>query len=155
MSKAEELVKVCELLTHWGCEESVARQAAIQIVSGHPCDIDAVFLSDNLVMTSFVGEDAPELMPTHASLTSQARSYPKYIVSVYEVTGCGMPPFELFRFGNGQIFDVTHSESKKIVKSLTDAIFTLEAMKKNIPSKEDEMGVLRLKTLQYQGDQEI
>ena len=64
MSKAEELVKVCELLTHWGCEESTARQAAVQIVSGHPCDIDAIFLNDNLVVTSFVGEDAPELLYT-------------------------------------------------------------------------------------------
>ena len=69
MSKAEELVKVCELLTHWGCEESMARQAAIQIVSGHPCDINDVFLSDNLVeqsevITSFVGDYGPELLCT-------------------------------------------------------------------------------------------
>ena len=34
MSKTEELVKVCELLTHWGCEEPMARQAAIQINEG-------------------------------------------------------------------------------------------------------------------------
>ena len=69
MSKAEELVKVCELLTRWGCEESTARQAAVQIVSGHQCDIDAVFLSDNLVeqsevITSFVGDYGPELLCT-------------------------------------------------------------------------------------------
>ena len=69
MSKAEELVKVCELLTHWGCEESKARQAAIQIVSGHPCDINDVSLSGNLVeqsevITSFVGDYGPELLCT-------------------------------------------------------------------------------------------
>ena len=69
MSKTEDLVKVCELLTHWGCEEPMARQAAIQIVSGHPCEVYAVFLNDNLgeqseAVTSFEGEDAPELLCT-------------------------------------------------------------------------------------------
>ena len=69
MSKTEELVKVCELLTHWGCEEPMARQAAIQIVSGHPCEVYAVFLNDNLgeqseAVTSFVGDYVPELLCT-------------------------------------------------------------------------------------------
>ena len=53
----------------------MARQAAIQIVSGHQCDIDAIFLNDNLVeqsevITSFVGDTSlvgdygPELLCT-------------------------------------------------------------------------------------------
>lgn len=62
--------------------------------------------------------------------------YPLYIVSVHEVYAGGLLPFEVYRYGDGQAFDVISGAASKVVAALDNAKETLSAMRTYTPSKE-------------------